>query len=188
MEQFDGDIAHFDNRYAGDKGVHARFYVMPVKDDAASAEAGRPIFQDKEFVEIVAAGNQNNIIKRKATQEDRHRFHEQYSRFKAGSSDQMIGTPLSEVTWLTRSQVEELSYMNIRSLEALANLNDEACSRVAGLYDFKRRAAAHIEKAGQYAPVEALHRENEDLKNQLAALTETVKEQTALLKQLQEKK
>lgn len=188
MEQFDGDVSHFENRWAGDKGVHARFYNMPVKDEAASAEAGRPIFKDKEFVEIVAAGNQNNIIKRKATSEDKARFQAQYERFKQGDGEQLIGTPLSEVPWLTRSQVEELNYMRIRTLEALGNLNDEACAKVAGLYDLKKRAAAHLEKAGQAAPVEALHKENEDLKNELTALKQVVQEQTALLKQLQEKK
>lgn len=188
MEQFDGDVSHFDNRYAGDKGVHARFYMMPVKDEAKSAEAGRPIFVDKEFVEIVAAGNANNIIKRKATAEDKQRFREQYSRFKDGDLTQIVGTPLSEVPWLTRSQVEELSYMRIRSLEALASLDDSVCAKVAGLYDLKKRAAAHVEKAGLAAPVEALHKENEDLKNQIAALVQTVDEQTKLLKELQAKK
>lgn len=190
MEQFDGDISHFDpnNRYLGDKGVHARFYNMPVKDEAASAEAGRPIFQDKEFIEIVAAGNANNIIKRKATAEDKQRFREQYGRFKDGDADQIVGTPLSEVAWLTRSQVEELSYMRIRSLEALANLDDSACAKVAGLYDLKKRAKAHVDRAAEAAPTEALHRENEELKNQLAALKQIVDEQTSLLKDLKEKK
>jgi hypothetical protein len=188
VEQFDGDITHFDNRYAGDAGVHARFYIMPIKDEEASAEAGRPIYNDKEFIEIVAAGNANNIIKRKASSEDKQRFHKQYTLFKAGNEDQEIGTHLSEVPWLTRSQVEELCYMKIRTLEALANLDDSACAKVAGLYDLKKRAANHVQKASEAAPVEALHRENTELKNQIAALAQTVEEQTKLLQELKASK
>lgn len=184
MEMFDGNIQDFDNRYAGDAGVHARFYNMPVKDEAASAEAGRPMFVDKEFVEIVAAGNANNIIKRKATSEDKNRFRRQYELFKQGNEDQLVGTHLNEVPWLTRSQVEELAYMKIRTLEALASVDDAMCAKVAGLYDLKKRASNHVQKAADAAPLEALHAENEDLKNKVAALTQVVEEQTQLLKDL----
>lgn len=188
MEMFDGNIQDFDNRYAGDAGVHARFYNMPVKDEEASAQEGRPIYNDKVFIEIVAAGNANNIVKRKATQEDRNRFRRQFELFQQGSEDQLIGTPLSEVPWLTRSQVEELSYMKIRTLESLANLDDAMCAKVAGLYDLKKRASAHVAKAAGAAPLEALHLENETLKNQLAALTQTVQEQIEVIKELKGKK
>lgn len=185
MEQFDGDISHFDNRWAGDKGVHARFYTNPVKDEAASAEAGRPIYRDKEFIEIVAAGNANNIVKRKATDEDRQRFREQYARYKEGDLEQVVGTPLVEVSWLTRSQVEELSYMRIRTLEALANLDDGACAKVAGLYDLKQRAQNHLQNAEGAAPLEAAHRKMQEMQSEMDAMKQTIQEQTDLLKKLQ---
>jgi hypothetical protein len=188
METFDGNIQDFDNRHAGDKGVHARFYNTPVKDEEASAREGRPMFNDKVFVEIVAAGNANNIVRRKANDEDKRRFHRQYELFLQGSESQLVGTALTEVPWLTRSQVEELAYMRIRTLEALANTDDAMCAKVAGLYDLKKRAAAHLALAVSAAPMEALHLENETLKNQLAALTQTVQEQIQVIKDLKEKK
>lgn len=183
MEAVDYDINVFNGgRYAADKSVYARFYTQPVQDDAASAEAGRPIFRDVVFIEIRAAGNQNNIIKRKATREDMGRFARQYELFKQGDGEQVVGTPLTEVPWLTRSQVEELAYLRIRSLEALASLSDETCSKYAGMYDLKRKAAAALEAAEKAAPMTALAEENKQLKGELEVLKQQMNELIAASK------
>ena len=60
----DYDLRDFDGRFRADQGVQARFYTLPMQDHAATAEHGRPMFKDTEFVEILAAGNANNIVKR----------------------------------------------------------------------------------------------------------------------------
>ena len=61
-EEYDANPQDFQDNSM--KGVHARFYWFPYKDEAASAEAGRPIFQDREFVELLAPGNSTNIVRR----------------------------------------------------------------------------------------------------------------------------
>lgn len=188
MEVADFDVSEFENRNAGDKSVMARFYVRPVKDESASAEAGRPIYKDREYVEIRAAGNSQNIVQRPVTDMDRQRFPRQYNLFLAGNSDQVVGTRLSEVAWMSRSQVEELAYLKIFTLEQLSELNDQVCINTPGLHDLKRRAKLALEQAANAAPLTALQEENTQLKNQLEALAETVKEQTKLLKELQAKK
>ena len=182
METIDHDINDYNSRYAADRSVYARFYTKPEKDDAASAEAGRPIFRDREYVEIRAAGNANNVIQRKASAEDKRRFARQYELYKQGDADQIVGTPLAEVPWLTRSQVEELAYLRIRSLEALAGLSDEICSKYAGMYDLKRKAVAAVEAAEKAAPFTALAEENKVLKEELAALKQQMNELIAAKK------
>lgn len=167
MATFDGDVTEFENRNAGDKGVHARFYMFPQQNDAKSASAGRPIFEDTEFVEIIAAGNQTNIIRRPARHMDRQRFQRQYEAFKAGNEDQMQGTPLSQVPWITRSQVEELAYLRIRTLEQLAHVSDSACGKHVGLYDLKSKAQKTLAAAEGAAPITELTQENEELKRRL---------------------
>lgn len=173
---FGDDVNIYNSRYSADAGVHARFYTQPVKDEHASAEAGRAIFKELEFVEVITPGNQTNIVRRKATDEDRRRFHRQYHLFSTKAESQVVGTPLSEVAWLTRTQVAELAYLNIRSLEQLANLDDNSCAKFAGLYDLKNRAKAAMASATDMAPFTKLQEENETLKNQVAALTEQMKE------------
>jgi hypothetical protein len=182
METAEYDVQDFNERYAADKSVYARFYTMPVKDEHASANEGRPIFYDKEYIEIRAAGNQNNIVQRPSMQQDRERFSRQYAAFKQGNSEQVVGTPLTEVTWLTRSQVEELAYVRIRTLEHLSSVSDDICSKMPGLQDLKRKAAQVLEAAEAVAPITALQEENEGLKAQVAALTNQVKELTAAMK------
>jgi len=60
--------------------------------------------------------------------------------------------------------------MKVRTLEQLADLNDQACGRLPGLYDLKRKAIAWAAKAADAAPFTAMHAENEALKERLAAM------------------
>mgnify|MGYP006961545502 CR=1 FL=1 len=167
MPQFEDDVNDFENRYAGDKGVHARFYMHPEQNEEKSAAAGRPIFEETEFVEIIAAGNQTSIIRRPARQMDKQRFQRQYEAFKAGHGDSDYGTILSEVPWITRSQVEELSYLRIRTLEQLANVSDSECGKHVGLYELKSKAQKALAAAEGAAPMTELAKENEELKKRL---------------------
>ena len=176
METYDYNVEDFDSRYQADRGVHGRFYIQPCEDRRASAEAGRAIFKDVEFIEIIASGNQNNIVRRKATEEDKMRFRRQYEMFQKGCEEQLVGTPLKEVAWLTRSQVEELAYLRLYTLEALANVSDDTCGKHAGLYEIKRRAQSALEQAEGMAPLTQLQEENAQLKKQLVSLQQQVKE------------
>lgn len=160
-------------RFAMDTGVHARFYTVAVKDEAASAEAGRPRYNDADFLEIIAAGNAQNIIRREATEEDKMRFARQYAIFnrdKTTTGDQLIGTPLVEVPWLTKSQVSEMAYMHIQTLEQLANVDDNTCGRYAGMYDLKRKATAALEASNKAAPMTEMALQMEQMKAQLEDL------------------
>lgn len=188
MDVADFDVGDFQDRYAADKGVHARFYTFPEQDKKASAEAGRPIFKDVEYVEIMAAGNSSNVIRRPARDSDRHRFPRHYAAFQQGKGEEIIGTPLSEVPWITRSQVEEFAHLRIYSIEALANLDDSTCGKFAGLYDMKRKAAAYLKAAEDAAPTTALMEENEALRSRLEASEQQVKELAEAVKKLTPKK
>lgn len=158
------------------KGVYARFYLFPHQNQLASAEAGRPVFEDKEFIEIIAAGNSSNVIRRKASDMDRQRFRAAYAKFKEGDNEQLVGLPLSEVPWITRSQIEELAYIKCRTCEQLATLNDQACGSMPGLYELKRKAEAWLKKSEDAAPFTALAKENDELRARVAALEEALKQ------------
>lgn len=186
MATFDGNVEDFANRYAGDRGVHAKFYNHPEQDHEASAAAGRPIFKDTEFVEIIASGNSTNIIKRPARSADKQRFSKQYSAFLEGRGDELYGTPLKEVTWITRSQVEELAYMRICTLEQLAGVSDSVCSRAVGLYDLKRKAENALAAASDAAPMTELVEENKRLQEQLDAQKAQQEVMSAQISQLVE--
>lgn len=185
---YEEDTKDFESRTAGDKSVYVKFYMRPVVDDAASDEAGRPIYRDREYVEIRTPGQQNNVVQRPVTDMDRQRFRQAYQSFKAGESEQTVGTPLSEMGWVTRAQVEELAHMRIRTVEHLAGLDDAVCSRHAGLYKLKQKAQQVLADSEKNAPFAKMQTENDELKASLAALQETVKEQSEIIKSLQSSK
>ena len=151
-------------------GVYAKFYHHAEQDEAASLEEGRPVFRDVEFIEIMTAGDAKDIRRRPVRPVDKQRFQAAYRMFREGNVEQVVGTPLTEVPWISSAMREELQYSKVRTVEQLAELNDQACGRMPGMYDMKRKAAAWLKKSNDAAPFAALHKENEDLKARLEAL------------------
>lgn len=186
--QADFNVEDFEARDAADKNTHARFFLHPMLNQEKSDAAGRPIYEDTEYVEIYTPGNQTNVPRRPARQMDRDRFHRQYRLFKQGDEVQQVGTPLSVVPWLTRSQVEELKFFRITSVEALAEVNDDVCTRMPGLFKLKQRAQDMVAKAEKSAPFIAMQQKNEELESRLATMEQALAEQTQLIKDLKAKK
>jgi len=184
-EQADLDPRDFESREAADKSVYVKFYTKPVQDEAESVKEGRPIYKEREYVEIRTPGQQNNVIQRPVTDMDRQRFRLAYRQFKDGIEDQLVGTPLTEVGWMTRSQVEELHHMRVRTVEHLAELNDSVCGAHAGLYKLKQKAQQVIEEGKKNAPFAVLQEQHERAMAEMEALRQTVAEQSEIIKGLQ---
>lgn len=180
----DFDVQDFNNREAADKTVFCHFYIKPKENEAKSIEAGRPIFEDREYVKIRTPGNQTNEIDRPVTDMDRKRFSAAYKAFKEGDSEQLIGTPLVEAPWITRSQVEELSYLRIRTIEQLAAVGDDVCTRISGLFKLKQRAQQMAAKAEHDAPFIKIQAERDQMKSEMAAMKEAMAEQAAIIADL----
>jgi len=165
------DVQDFDDRNVmSAKGNFARFYIYPEKDEVASAEAGRPIYKDVEYIEIMSGGSRNNIVVRAALEMDKARFREQYRRFKESGVDTPSGTLLREIPWLGASNIKELEYMNVRTLEQLAELNDGVCTQNPGFFELKRKAVLWLEKSEAAAPFTKLEQENAALRARLDSL------------------
>lgn len=181
-ETYEANPADFDDQSReSDNKTYVKFYIRPLLDEAKSNEEGRPIYNDTEYVEIRTPGNETNIIRRPVSDLDRRRFRQQYMRFKEGESEQTTGTPLAEVPWITRSQVEELSYLRINTIEVLAEVNDDVCTRIPGLFKLKQRAQVYVQQAKEAAPNLKLQAKNEELENRLESMEKTVKEQAELI-------
>ena len=123
----------------GDDKLFVKFYSKAVKDDAKSQEAGRAIFQETVFINIKIPGDKNNDVNRIAFPEDITRFPLHYERFRKGQ-EQVIGTPLSAVPFLSEAQVEEYKALFIRTVEQLAGLSDVQASKIFGSVAHKQDA------------------------------------------------
>lgn len=169
-------------RFAKDQNLYVRFYSHPKQDPVKSAAEGRPIFHDTEYVSIMVPGDKTSIIERPATDRDKERFVKHYQAFKSDTDEVLDGTPLAAWPGLTRSQVEELRYFNIRTVEQLASVSDTHAQKFMGINLLRRKAEAYIEAAKGNAPAEKLAAELEMRDNEITALKQAVEELQAMAK------
>ena len=170
------DMAFNSGQQAGDDQLLVKFYMHPKKMQQETEQQGRPIFKDTEYIEIRQPGDKDNVRKRPARTRDKDRFPEHYRKFKARESQVVEGTPLSEVPWLTRSQVEELKWMSITTVEHLAILSDANAQKVMGFSLLKKKAQSYMDKAQKDAKDADLEKKLAQRDEQIAALTKRLDE------------
>jgi hypothetical protein len=180
METLDMDYSLFQRQGAGDDKLLVVFRDHYSPDHDASDREGRPMFKDAVYIKIITPGDRDNIIDREMRPEDKFRFPRQYAAFQAGQAEIGDGTRLEEWPQISRSQVEELRYMHIRTVEQLANLKDDIMSKATGLRGLSERAKLFLEAAAGAAPALALKAELEKRDEQIAALQNSVAELTKL--------
>ncbi len=167
---------------SGDDKLWVRFHVMPLQNQEKSAAAGRPIYEDKEFIEIRAPGDNTSVILRVADEFDKRRFARRYSDWKAGRSQEAAeGTPLSVVPWLSPAQREELAFYHVRTVEHLANLADSNAQGFPGIQNLKQKAKEFLAAAAGAAPVTKMQAELDERDKEIAALKRQLDEQASLL-------
>ena len=154
-------------RFQGDEKVYAEFYIHPKKNPQKSLAEGRNIYEDTPYVKIMAAGGKNNIVQRPVRDSDKQRFPKQWQAFINKEEQVQEGTPLHEWAGVTRSQVEELKSIGIRTVEALANMPDSSNSGFLGINAIKQKAKAFMEDAKLMAPIEELNKENQALRSEI---------------------
>jgi hypothetical protein len=163
-----------EGRFSEDKKLFVQFYSRPVQDSVASAESKRPIFVDADFVKIMVPGDKRTVIDRMASDEDRQRFPQHYARFKAGQSEQTVGTPLDMLPGMTAGKVEEYKHFGIKTIEMLANASDSVGQQFMQFQADKTRAKGYLALATDNAAVKEvdarLSKENEAMKAQLESM------------------
>lgn len=166
--------------------LNARFFVHTWPDPVKSREAGRPIYDELECVEVTSPGDKlmkkvfpAHSIWRKEPDEFgmvepvtyAMRFPDQYRAFKDGRTQTMAGTPLEELPFLAQSKRFELKALGVHTAEQLASLDGHPLKQLGpGGREMKNQAQAFIDKAAETADVTKLAAENEGLRQQLEAL------------------
>jgi len=169
----------FQSESEADKRLLAMFNYHPHPDQAASLEAGRPIFKDREYVMIMVPGDKESIVHRPAMQRDIDRFPKQYAAFKNKQAEADSGTPLGLLTWMNASQVKELEYFNVRTVEHLASVTENLAPKFPGLLGLKKRANDFLLAAAGQAPLVKMQAELEQRDSTIEALQRQVSELAA---------
>ena len=164
------DFSRFSSPGGQVKPAIPRFHSKAVEIPFKSEQAGRPVFEDRQFVEIIIPGDNKNRVVEPVNDGHKERWPEAWAAFEAGLAAPTSGTPLSEWPKVTRAQVENLAYLQIRTVEDLAGLNDNLVLNI-GMGGRELRESARkfldVSKNG-VAPIERMISEIARLSQELA--------------------
>lgn len=184
-----------ENLLFGDDRLGVMFYSRTVEDHERTRTEGRKCFKDREYVKIMVPGDRHNMVDRPVQKtgilptDDIMRFPKQYARFK-NSQEQIPheGTPLSLWPQMPSALAEELRFINIFTVEQLAELADTYTSKLPMGQKWKQKAAEFVKVLNDQSHVNKLQAELEERDARIATLEVAVRDQAekidALLKKM----
>src|SRR5215831_13713798 len=152
--------------------LRPEFYMDPVRDEAASAQAGREIYREVERVKIIVPGaTQATVVVKNVSDVERNRWPDEYRAWRAGQEMPLSGTPIEHWPLLNSAQVKMLRAVDVRSVEEVARLSDvHVQGLVMGGMSLREQARAWLDNSEYTALVTRLTAANDVLQSRLAAL------------------
>jgi hypothetical protein len=135
----------FSDAAEADKSLLVRFFYKNVQNKLESQQLGRPVFKEKTYIEIRVAGQRDVQACRPVTYADKQRFPRHYEAFEKRVEPPTEGMPLIEFPAITRTQAEELSFMNVKTVEQLASMKDANLSKFMNGYKLRDQAVKWLE-------------------------------------------
>lgn len=161
-------------------GANVRFKMVVRKNEVKSLEAGRDIFDEVPSISIQWPGGDETV--RAIEEQDKYEHAAAYQAFIAGAGEVQSGMPLQEWPKITASAIHELAYLGFRTVEQLAQANDEVRRKMGPLSKYIKEAqewmsAASSTQAEVVSLREQLERERvrvERMENQIELLMQRI--------------
>lgn len=169
----------------GDERLFVKFYLGSMRNEEKSEKEGRPVFDAVPFVKIMVPGDRNSIVDTPVDATYKRRFARQWANFQQAQSQDISGTPLRDWPAVTRAQAEELNYMNVFTVEQLATIPDVYGAKIMGINDLRRKAEVYLKQAQDSALTQKMSKENQELKNRIAAQDVEIKRLSDMFEQMQ---
>lgn len=180
---------------------YVQFEVRAVEDRTKSIATGRYVSQDVIFAIVTPAGTKDRLEKpadewllgieegvkqERIPQEWLFAYRDALKRFKESRENPEFGTSVRDWPALNPSQVKLFLDCNIRTVEDVADMNEEMVGRIGmGARALKEKARAWLDAAadtGQVAgELEELRQKNTDLENRNKDLEERLTKLEALV-------
>ncbi len=187
-----------------DRPAFVRFESVAVHDAQASLKAGHYVSKDEDHVfvkppyskdeyentAIAWFSNVERNVKNGRTPVKHLEFWKaSYERFKEGKETPIDGTPVRDWNALSPAQCKNLISAGCRTIEDMAQANDEALRRIGmGAVELKKKAKVWLQAAKDHGPivgqVTSLQKKNEQLEGTVESLQEQI---TLLSRQLDAK-
>jgi hypothetical protein len=174
-------------KHGGDENLIVEFYMEPVLQGHESEKEGRQIFKDVPFIWIRFPGDRTRERRRRVDMRgkdgaipDPDRFPRQWSAFQRKHAQVQEGTPIENWGPISKSQALTYKGLNVHTVENLAAVNDTALHNLGhGARMLRDKAIAWIKASKDSAETMRLAAENQQLRDDLAALKEQVAELAA---------
>jgi len=182
-----------------ERPAYVRFEKRAVKDNEASLKAGHYVSKDVDWVMVTPPYSKDcyenkallwlNQAEENANSGRIPRKHfeswkQAYEAWKRDEEPPLDGTSIKDWNALSPAQCKNILSSGCRTIEDLAQINDEGMRRLGmGAVDLKKKAVTWLQAAKDHGPlinqVSQLQKENEQLKGSLDALQEQVRLLTA---------
>lgn len=134
-------------------------------------EQGRPIYDPIVEIEIIVTGDPLLRPVRQMRDDDKEKYPIEWARFQQKQANQIPGTPIEAVTWLSRTQVAEYKALNIYTIEQLAELPDITAKRIMGFSEVREKAQNFLKAARGTAFQTQMDAQLKERDEKIAALT-----------------
>ncbi len=135
---------------------YAFFREATVLNKAKTEAQGRPIHDPVVLLEKIIPGDNLNRPVRPMREEDKQEYPQEWAAFQAKREQQIPGTPLAVVPWLSRTQIAEYNALGIYTVEQLATLPESVAHRIMGFHEIRRKAENFLKAAQNSAHQEEL--------------------------------
>lgn len=172
-----------------DSALIVRFFVGKKLLGKKSIEAGREIYEDREFVEILIKGQDKQAVVEEVKPHHKQKYPVAYMAFKQSRELPIVGTPIEQLPGVGPSLAHTLKGLNIRSIEDMAGVGDNEIVLQAigmGARDLVKRSKAWLDKTS--ATTVSLQEENAQLKDRLAKTNELLEKMNERLEALEKPK
>jgi hypothetical protein len=126
-------------------GANVKFFNAYNENKQKSLDAGRAVFDEIPSISIQWPGGDETV--RRIEPQDVQDYPQEYAAFTAGNAPIENGTPLAEWPPMNGSAMRELQYMGFKTVEQLAETNDDVKRRMGPLSQFVQKAKDWLDAA-----------------------------------------
>lgn len=127
------------------QGANVKFFNAYNENREKSVKEGRPIYDEIPSISIQWPGGDETV--RRIEPQDIQEYPDKYAAFMAGNEPVDSGTPLIEWPPIPGTAVRELQHMGFKTVEQLAEANDDIKRRVGPLAKYIKLAQEWLKAA-----------------------------------------
>lgn len=170
----------------GPRSQHAIFYHRAVPNAKKSQEQGRPVYEDLIYVRVAPPGERLNVVDRRATEQDKRIWPNQWHQFERTGEQIPEGTPIGLLYPEKPAITETLKANGVHTIEQCAELSANAIENVGmGAQQWVNQAQKYIAAANKGVAIGQFRKEMEDKDGQIRVLNQQLEMLKAQVSQLQ---